>query len=56
MDATKFHIVAKLSRINVWNRQSQEKEEMLSARDILKMFCIIVIIRGFIVSFLDSLN
>ena len=48
MDATNFHIVAKLSRINVWNRQSQEKEEMLSARDILKMFCIIVIIQDFV--------
>ena len=51
-----IHIVAIFFIIYVWNSQSQEKEEIIFTRDYFKMFWIIEIIQGFVVSFLNLLN
>ena len=50
------HIVSKLWIIDICNSKSQEKEEMLFARDDFILFWIIVIVRGFVMSFINFLN
>ena len=51
-----IHTVESLSRINVWNTQSQENEEIYFARHTFKMFWVIVIIQYFVILLLNFLN